>query len=556
MRPSLGNWRQRLRLWSGLVLFVFCLSHFTNHALGIISVSAMEKASVWHYWVWRSAVGETVLLLSALTHVVLALWRTSKRRTLKMPRWEFVQLVLGLYIPWTLIPHVTATMGLAKNFGFAPTYHQMLTILWPDLALMQSILLVVVWTHAMIGLHFWLRLYPLYHRFRYPALAFAFAMPFLALWGFIEGARRLDLAKTVTIKVSDEQFDWLYTVVDQFRATVFGLIILSLAVIVVRYISSKFTKRLSITYPGGVTIKAQPGASLLEMSRINDVPLASVCGGRARCSTCRVEVLSGGEDLQPPGPAETSVLNRIGAKENVRLACQIRPQSDLIVQPQVPVKSKANRTNQVQDAYFWGVEKEVVVMFVDLRNFTGITESQLAYDVVHLLNQYLDQVSSVIRKEGGHVDKFIGDGIMAIFGIDSGPQKGAQEALRACGYIEKVMESLNAEKGPQFRDPIRLGIGLHLGSAILGRIGSAGADGERGGLTALGDVVNTASRLETENKAHGSFLAVSKAVIDVAGAKVTPANLTEIKVRGKEQPLEIFALQQMETLWLPGMAEA
>ncbi|MEP2703741.1 MAG: adenylate/guanylate cyclase domain-containing protein [Roseibium sp.] len=556
MRPSLGNWRQRFRLWSGLVLFVFCLSHFTNHALGIISVSAMEKASAWHYWVWRSAVGETVLLLSALTHVVLALWRTSKRRTLKMPRWEFVQLVLGLYIPWTLIPHVTATMGLAKNFGFAPTYHQMLTILWPDLALMQSILLVVVWTHAMIGLHFWLRLYPLYHRFRFAALAFAFAMPFLALWGFIEGARRLALAKTVTIKVSDEQFDWLYTVVDQFRATVFGLIILSLVVIVVRYISSKFTKRLSITYPGGVTIKAQPGASLLEMSRINDVPLASVCGGRARCSTCRVEVLSGGEDLQPPGPAETSVLNRIGAKENVRLACQIRPQSDLIVQPQVPVKSKANRTNQVQDAYFWGVEKEVVVMFVDLRNFTGITESQLAYDVVHLLNQYLDQVSSVIRKEGGHVDKFIGDGIMAIFGIDSGPQRGAQEALRACGYIEKVMESLNAEKGPQFRDPIRLGIGLHLGSAILGRIGSAGADGERGGLTALGDVVNTASRLETENKAHGSYLAVSKAVIDVAGAKVTPANLTEIKVRGKEQPLEIFALQQMETLWLPEMAEA
>ncbi|MEP3016666.1 MAG: 2Fe-2S iron-sulfur cluster-binding protein, partial [Hyphomicrobiales bacterium] len=294
MRPSLGNWRQRLRLWSGLVLFVFCLSHFTNHALGIISVSAMEKASVWHYWVWRSAVGETVLLLSALTHVVLALWRTSKRRTLKMPRWEFVQLVLGLYIPWTLITHVTATMGLAKNFGFAPTYHQMLTILWPDLALMQSILLVVVWTHAMIGLHFWLRLYPFYHRFKYAALAFAIAMPVLALWGFIEGARRLALAKTVKIKVTTEQFDWLYSVAEQLRAIVFGLIILSLAVIAVRYISNRFTKRLSITYPGGVTIKAQPGASLLEMSRINDVPLASVCGGRARCSTCRVEVLSGG----------------------------------------------------------------------------------------------------------------------------------------------------------------------------------------------------------------------------------------------------------------------
>ena len=551
MKPGLGNWRQRLRLWSGLVLFVFCLSHFSNHAMGIISVNAMETVSLGHYWIWRNPVGETLLVLAALTHVALALWRTSKRRTLKMPKWEFTQLVLGLYIPWTLIPHVTATMGLAKQFGFAPTYHQMLTILWPDRAVAQAVLLLVVWAHAMIGLHFWLRLYPIYHRFKYAALAFAIAMPVLALWGFIEGARRLALAKEVKVKVSEAQFDWLLSAAGQIRAIVFGFIILSLAVVAFRYLSSKFTRRLTITYPGGISIRAQPGASLLEMSRINNVPLASVCGGRARCSTCRVEVLSGAEALVPPEPAEVSVLKRIGAKDNVRLACQIRPQSDLKVQPQVPVKSKTTRSDQIQDAYFWGVEKEVVVMFVDLRNFTGITESQLAYDVVHLLNQYLDQVSKVIRKNGGHVDKFIGDGIMAIFGIDDGPQKGAQQALKACRDIEEVMTSLNSEKGPQFVDPIRLGVGLHLGPAILGRIGAAGTDGSRGGLTALGDVVNTASRLETENKAHGSFLAVSKDVVDAAGGRVSSANLIEITVRGKERPLQIFALRRMDTLWLP-----
>lgn len=554
--PGQGNWRQRLRLWSGLILFLFCLSHFSNHAMGILSVNAMEKASLWHYWIWRGPIGETVLLSAALTHVILAFWRTFKRRTLKMPRWEFAQLVLGLYIPWTLIPHVIATMGLAKNFGFIPNYHQMLTILWPDFALMQSILLLVVWTHAMIGLHFWLRLYPFYHRIKYAALVAAVAWPVMALWGFIEGARRLALAKDVTIKVTDEQWVWLYALTDQVRAFFLGLIILSLLVILFRYMAHRYSRGISISYPGGLQVKAQPGASLLEISRMNGVPLASVCGGRARCSTCRVKVIEGGGDLPDPTPAETTVLNRIGVAKDVRLACQVRPSADLQIQPLVPVKADNHRKDLIQDAYYWGVEQDVVIMFVDLRNFTSLTEAQLAYDVVFLLNQYLDQVSAVIRSEGGHVDKFIGDGIMAIFGMDTGAEIGACQALAACRRIETVMQALNEEKGPQFRDPIRLGIGLHLGPAILGRIGSAGADGSRGGLTALGDVVNTASRLETENKARGSFLSVSKDVISKAGATAPSGSKCDVRIRGKENPLEIFALKQMDGLLLAGEAEA
>lgn len=546
--PSWGNWRQRLRLWSGLILFAYCLSHFSNHAFGIISVDAMEKASVWHYRIWRNEIGETLLMLAAVTHVFLALWRTGRRRTLKMPPWEFTQLVLGLYIPWSLIPHVGTTMGLANQFGFSPTYHQMLTILWPQHGLTQSLLLLAVWAHAMIGLHFWLRLYPLYHRLRYAALGFAIAMPVVALWGFIEGARRLELAKDVQLKVTKEQFDWLTTFVIEARSVVFGLIAASLAAILLRYVFSLTARRLTITYPGSLSIRAKPGATLLEMSRINDVPIASVCGGRARCSTCRVKVLAGGAALAAPGAAEKAVLSRISAEADVRLACQIRPQQNLQVLPLVPVKAKSETTENLKDAYYWGVEQDVVVMFVDLRNFTKITESQLAYDVVHLLNSYLDQASAAIRAEGGFVDKFIGDGIMAIFGMDSNVETGARQALRASRRIETVMRELEAEKGPQFQDPIRLGIGLHLGPAILGRVGAAGTSG---GLTALGDVVNTSSRLETENKAHNSFLVVSKDVTDAANVTLPDTNSAEIKIRGKEIPLQIFALSSLDALDIP-----
>ncbi|WP_208986003.1 adenylate/guanylate cyclase domain-containing protein [Labrenzia sp. OB1] len=550
-RPGMGNWRQRLRLWSGLILFAFCLSHFLNHGLGIISVEAMNKASLWHYRIWRNPFGETLLILAALTHVTLALWRTSRRRTLKMPRWEFCQLALGLYIPWSLIPHVTFTMGVAKEFGFVPTYSQMLTMLWPDGAVSQSILLLVVWFHAMIGLHFWLRLYPLYRRLLPLAATFAAAVPVLALWGWIEGARRLALSQDITMHVTADQHLWADSLILQLRAFIFSLILISLFIVLIRFLVQRFASGISVSYPGDLKIRVSPGPTLLEMSRMKDIPHAAVCGGRARCSTCRVRILSGSDTLGEPGPAEAAVLSRISAGENVRLACQIRPRGNIEVQPLVPVRAAAGSTRHLQDAYFWGVEQVVTVMFVDLRNFTRITESQLAYDVVHLLNSYLDQTSAAIRAEGGYVDKFIGDGIMAIFGMDCDAETGARQALKASKRIEAVMAALEAEKGPQFKDPIRLGIGLHLGPAILGRIGAAGTDGTRGGLTALGDVVNTASRLETENKVHGSFLAVSKAVIDAADADISDAETSDIKLRGKEVALQIFTMTNLDGLLVP-----
>lgn len=552
--PGQGNWRQQLRLVSGLFLFLFCLSHFANHALGIISVNAMDAASRWHYMIWRNPAGEILLSLAAVVHVGLGLWRTSRRRTLKMPRWEFVQLVLALYIPWSLTSHVLVTVGLSKQFDFSPTYENMLTLLWPNAAVGQSILLIVVWAHSMIGLHFWLRLYPLYQRVKQVALAFALIVPALSLWGFIEGARRLQLTWDVPVNITEDHWAWHRDLLIQMRALVLGLVLLTFFVVLVRFLAGRFARGVAISFPGNLAVKAQPGGTLLEISRTHNVPLASVCSGRARCSTCRVKILGGAEKLPAPAPAEAAVLTRIGAAEDVRLACQIRPESDLKVQPLVAVKSTTTLGSHLQDAYHWGVEQDVTIMFVDLRNFTGMTESQFAYDVVHLLNQYLDRVSAAIRAEGGHVDKFIGDGIMAIFGMDTGAATGARQALKACRQIEKVMQALNAEKGPQFRDPIRLGVGLHLGQAILGRIGAAGAGGARTNITALGDVVNTASRLETENKAHGSFLAVSAEVIEAAGATISDAHPLDIQVRGKAKSLTIYAMATLETLHLPDAA--
>ncbi|MDN3721314.1 adenylate/guanylate cyclase domain-containing protein [Roseibium salinum] len=191
-------------------------------------------------------------------------------------------------------------------------------------------------------------------------------------------------------------------------------------------------------------------------------------------------------------------------------------------------------------------------MFVDLRNFTRITESQLAYDVVHLLNRYLDQASAAIHAEGGHVDKFIGDGIMAIFGMKVDAKTGARQALRACRRIEEVMKALEAEKGAAVPrpDPPR---DRTASGARHSRDESAPPAPRANGAASrrLAMWSTRPAGWRRKNKAHNSFLAVSKAVIDLAEATIPLAEPAEITLRGKEIPLQIYTVVSLAGLFVP-----
>ncbi|MEJ8476844.1 adenylate/guanylate cyclase domain-containing protein [Roseibium algae] len=540
-----GNWRQQARLASGLTLFAFCLSHFINHSLGIWSLDLMQKGEAVHHFIWGELPGLVTLSLAAITHVVLALWRTARRRTLRLPVWETLQLALGFYIPWTLIPHVLATSGLHLAFDVSPRYQDIMILLWPGGVFTQTVLLLVVWSHSMIGLHFWLRLKPWYTRYLPAFAAFAVAMPLLALWGWTSSSQLLAQSGNPDLKVTASNLDWVYAVTAQVRVIVFSLLSFSILIVLGRLAIRSFAKTITITYPGDHLVRIAPGPSLLEISRASNIPLAAVCGGRARCSTCRVKVVAGLETLDPPSSAEEAVLKRIGADEEMRLACQIRPQSNLSVRPLVPVRSDAPGPSSQHDAYYWGVEQPVAVMFIDMRNFTGLTEQNLPFDTVYLLNRYLDLVSQEVRKEGGHVDKFIGDGIMAIFGMQTGLLEGTRQALRACKSIGVAIDALNTERGPSVTTPLRIGIGLHAGSTILGRIGAPDKSGEKASITALGDVVNVASRLEGVAKEHNALAAISKDVLNAAALQACPDAMTcSVDIRGRQAPLEVICFQE------------
>src|SRR5215813_7898710 len=395
MRPSVGRcvW-----LWSGLVLFTYVATHLVNHALGLISLEAMETGRAWFLLVWRHPIG-TVALYGALSaHIGLALWSLYRRRHFRLPAWEALQLLLGLSIPPLLVAHIVGTHLSHAWFNTSDSYTRLVLLYWqfrPDLGIKQTILLTLAWVHGCMGLHFWLRLKPWYPRVVSLLFGLALLVPVLALLGFAQAGREvsrlsqeegwLDLRMHLMRAPNPVQRAFLERVNDTILGGFTASIGLTLATRAVRRLSARRRQMIRITYPDGRETVVPLGATVLEASQHARIPHASVCGGRGRCSTCRIRVVRGLEFLSPGSAEERRVLTSVGAPPNVRLACQVRPTRDLSVIPLLPADAQA-RDGFAQPGYLAGQEQEITVLFADIRGFTRIAEYKLPYDVVFLLN--------------------------------------------------------------------------------------------------------------------------------------------------------------------------
>jgi adenylate cyclase len=529
-------------------MFAYVTTHFVNHSLGLVSVQVMDRAIHAIHQYWASPVGAFTLYGAFAIHYGLALWALWLRRSLRMPAPEAVQLVLGFSIPFFLVDHVLHTRVADTFYESAYGYYSPVLYAYfvtnPLRGGLQLAVLVIAWIHAVIGLWFWLRLKPWYPRWQPLLYAFALLMPTLAILGVLQGGRQVmamaenpawvaELATTFP-RPAPGDVAFIERMVVWLR---YGFLAALLAVLTARLVRWWWERRrgvIRLTYPSGRVVQTARGVLVLEASRMAGIPHASVCGGRGRCSTCRIKIEGPDEAIPPPAPEEVKVLQRVGAAPGVRLACQLRPHGDLRVTPLLPASAQA-RDGFRRPAYLQGAEREIAILFGDIRAFTQLSEKKLPYDLVFLLNRYFAEMGHAVETAGGRIDKFIGDGVMALFGLDSGVEAGCREALAAAKDMAERMESLNRALVHDIPEPLRIGIGIHTGPAIVGEMGH----GRAVSITAVGDSVNTASRIESLTKTYGCELVISEAVALRAGIDLGAAPRHEIEIRGRVERLVV-----------------
>lgn len=548
----------RIRLWSGYILFFYVVTHLLNHALGLISLRVLEIGRVWFVFVWHNPLGQTVLYGALITHFFLALWSLYRRRTLKLSRWEWVQWVLGASIVPLGVMHVVGTRLAHELYdvqaGYPWVLGSMLVGGWTAI-LRQFSLPLIVWLHACIGLHFVWRLRPWYREWLPLLYAFALIVPIagiggagIALRDVADLAQRPDFLAELFARAQVPTLDQianLYAIADALQYGALGLLV---ALLLARPARSLWERRAGVvhlSYGERRKTSHATGLTILEMSRIAGIPHASVCGGRSRCSTCRVRI--GGEDrarLPPASTEEQKVLSRVGAPDTVRLACQLRPPPGRYrVTPLLPASAGPVEAYRRQPQAHGG-ERYVAILFADIRGFTSISEGKLPYDVVFLLNRYFRATGQAIEAAGGRVDKFIGDGVMAIFGLSGDPRTACRQALEAARLMAVALDDLNEAMSGDLDLPLRIGIGLHAGPAIVGEMGYERA----AQITAIGDTVNTASRLEALTKDFGAELVVSQELLDKAGIDLAAAPQHDVDIRGRQGRLAVRAVMRAAEL--------
>jgi adenylate cyclase len=284
-------------------------------------------------------------------------------------------------------------------------------------------------------------------------------------------------------------------------------------------------KFVRIEYESGEAVEVEEGTSVLEASIRLGIDHMHACGGEARCTTCRVEVLAGIEHCPQQDDDERQVTAMNGIASPMRLACQLRPTGDLRVR--VLVHEGDLRSARLSETS--ARELNVAVLFADIRNFTAFSERRLPFDVLHVLNRYFDCVGAIVEVHGGGVISFQGDGMMCLFGLAGEGDRAARSAVEAALRMQEATAAQATYCAEHFDLELRVGIGIDFGRAVVGEVGYY----RSAQLNAIGDVVNTAARVQALTKETGTSLLITRDVVDRLRGRFALGREFELEIRGK-----------------------
>ncbi|OSI27964.1 adenylate/guanylate cyclase domain-containing protein [Bradyrhizobium canariense] len=538
---------RQVRLVCGVILFAYVVSHFLNHALGNISVDAMEIGVYYHMLFWQFLPVAIVFYTAALTHMGLGIYALYQRRQFRWRTVEPLQLVLGLSIPALVMAHVIGVRLGQTLYGHQKLYPQELYLFFvaSNRIWTMTILLLIAWVHGCIGIYFWLRLKPFFTRAAPYLLAAAVLIPTLSLLGVYQGGRSVEVeaddGEWRTHNLTRRQLGttaeaaMLDRITGGLTAGYLGLLALALLARGARALRERRGGMIALSYGNGKTVRVPKGLSVLEASLRHNVPHASVCGGRARCSTCRIRIIGDHGALPEPSQREAFVLTRVGTSDpSIRLACQLRPTSDLSFFQLFTAHTLSANTQASTPARI-GQERYLVSLFVDMRGSTQLAEKRLPFDTVFIVNRFLGAVSQAVIENGGQPNQFVGDGMLALFGLSADPQTACRQALKAAAGIARHIDELNELLSHDLRQPIRFGIGIHGGEVIIGDIGYR----DHIVFTALGDAVNVAARLQDMTKTLACEAIASEEVRRTAGLADDALPQQEVAIRGRDEPMAV-----------------
>ncbi|MBT8198303.1 MAG: adenylate/guanylate cyclase domain-containing protein [Acidimicrobiia bacterium] len=284
-------------------------------------------------------------------------------------------------------------------------------------------------------------------------------------------------------------------------------------------------------HPDEEAVAFEGHVNVLEALVEAGIPITHLCGGKARCSTCRVRVAEGLDGLSTRTKPEEAMAQRLDFPPEVRLACQATASSSADLRRLVLDSEDAELASQLRGSGLRGPigqDIEVAVLFADVVGFTTMSEALPAYDVVHMLNRFFHGASGAIEANHGQVDNYMGDAVLALFGVD-GEESPSAHAIAAGLAILEVAQDLNHYVERVYDMGFGVRIGIDFGEVVYGLLGAETSARE----TAIGDPVNVASRLQNANKETGTEMLVSQAAASGCDKIIEFGRRFDLDLRGK-----------------------
>ena len=297
------------------------------------------------------------------------------------------------------------------------------------------------------------------------------------------------------------------------------------------------------------TIEAEDDlSSLLDLSIANQIPHIHECGGRGNCTTCRVRILDGAQNLNPKTRVESEASYARKWDPSIRLACQAYPQGDVSLQRLVWSMAEVNSLQKELAPQELAEERPIAILFCDLRNFTSMSSKNMNFDVAFMLNRFYTAMGEPILMNNGIIYQYVGDEIVGVFGTTGGTrEKNCTDAIRAALGMHYALDHLNKFEFADLQVSLTSGIGINFGKAYIGHLGHP----THKVFSVIGDPVNVASRIQDQTKPTGTRILISKSVLNsIPGDTLDTGREFDMHLEGKEGSAlltEVLGFKKLDT---------